>query len=226
MTTTACESALGVRPAGASRWARARLVRAAPSTPSTRIEVTSEATASCGMVTTVARGNEAHADGRGPVAGLAGLAEPRVVAARRSRPVTSGASTTVVSTPWPSARRRCRRRTAARAGRPARSATPPRGPLGTGKSATSNDVGARRARRLGSGADAVAVAPVGGGPRVVRRQGVRGGRHQPTAPSICSSMRRFSSRAYSMGSSRAMGSTNPRTIMAMASVSVMPRDMR
>ena len=50
--------------------------------------------------------------------------------------------------------------------------------------------------------------------------------HQPTAPSICSSIRRFSSRAYSMGSSRAMGSTNPRTIMAMASSSDMPRDMR
>ena len=29
-----------------------------------------------------------------------------------------------------------------------------------------------------------------------------------------------------MGSSRAMGSTNPRTIMAMASSSVIPRDMR
>ncbi|CPU68036.1 Uncharacterised protein [Mycobacteroides abscessus] len=29
-----------------------------------------------------------------------------------------------------------------------------------------------------------------------------------------------------MGSSRAMGSTNPRTIMAIASVSSMPRDMR
>src|SRR5699024_6459447 len=53
-----------------------------------------------------------------------------------------------------------------------------------------------------------------------------GGRHQPTAPSICSSIRRFSSRAYSMGSSRAMGSMNPRTIIAMASVSSMPRLIR
>src|SRR5690554_7346841 len=49
---------------------------------------------------------------------------------------------------------------------------------------------------------------------------------QPTDPSIWSSMRRFSSSAYSMGSSRAMGSMNPRTIMAMASNSSIPRDMR
>ena len=49
---------------------------------------------------------------------------------------------------------------------------------------------------------------------------------QPTAPSICSSMSRFSSRAYSMGSSRAIGSMKPRTIMAMASSSGMPRLIR
>ena len=48
----------------------------------------------------------------------------------------------------------------------------------------------------------------------------------PTEPSICSSMSRFSSSAYSMGSSRAMGSTNPRTTIAMASSSVSPRLMR
>src|SRR5262249_56371773 len=35
--------------------------------------------------------------------------------------------------------------------------------------------------------------------------------HQPTAPSICSSISRFSSSAYSIGSSRAIGSTHPRT---------------
>jgi len=51
-------------------------------------------------------------------------------------------------------------------------------------------------------------------------------RHQPTAPSICSSISRFSSSAYSIGSSRAIGSTNPRTIVAMASSSVMPRLIR
>src|SRR4029453_15102773 len=45
----------------------------------------------------------------------------------------------------------------------------------------------------------------------------------PTEPSICSSMSRFSSSAYSMGSSRAMGSTNPRTTIAIASSSVSPR---
>src|SRR5690606_3004939 len=53
-----------------------------------------------------------------------------------------------------------------------------------------------------------------------------GGRHQPTAPSICISIRRLSSRAYSMGSSRAMGSTKPRTIIAIASASSMPRLIR
>ena len=50
---------------------------------------------------------------------------------------------------------------------------------------------------------------------------VRG--HQPTLPSIWSSMSRLSSRAYSMGSSRAMGSTKPRTTIAIASSSDSPR---
>ena len=53
-----------------------------------------------------------------------------------------------------------------------------------------------------------------------------GNRRQPTAPSIWSAMSRFSSRAYSIGNSFAMGSTKPRTIMAIASSSSMPRDMR
>ena len=53
-----------------------------------------------------------------------------------------------------------------------------------------------------------------------------GGRHQPTDPSICSSMRRLSSRAYSIGSSLAIGSTKPRTIIAMASFSSRPRLIR
>ena len=52
------------------------------------------------------------------------------------------------------------------------------------------------------------------------------GSSHPTAPSIWSSMSRFSSIAYSMGSSRAIGSTNPRTIMAIASSSLSPRVMR
>jgi Domain of unknown function (DUF222) len=48
----------------------------------------------------------------------------------------------------------------------------------------------------------------------------------PIAPSIWSSIRRFSSTAYSMGSSRVMGSMNPFTIMAVASTSVSPRLIR
>ena len=55
---------------------------------------------------------------------------------------------------------------------------------------------------------------------------LKSSRHQPTAPSICSSISRFSSSAYSIGSSRAIGSTNPRTIVAIASSSVMPRLIR
>src|ERR1019366_2180720 len=51
-------------------------------------------------------------------------------------------------------------------------------------------------------------------------------RHQPTAPSICSSISRFSSRAYSIGSSRAIRSPTPRTILAIASSSVIPRLIR
>jgi hypothetical protein len=50
--------------------------------------------------------------------------------------------------------------------------------------------------------------------------------HYPTAPSICSSISRFSSRAYSIGSSRAIGSTKPRTIIAIASSSSIPRLIR
>ena len=49
---------------------------------------------------------------------------------------------------------------------------------------------------------------------------------QPTAPSIWSSIRRLSSRAYSIGSSLAIGSTKPRTIIAIASSCSMPRDIR
>ena len=98
-------------------------------------------------------------------------------------------------------------------------------PFGIGNAATSNDVG--RSARDWSGTNAA----TGVGVRVLTRTaGEPGGllqqRHQPTAPSICSSMSRLSSRAYSMGSSRAMGSTNPRTIIAMASSSVSPRDWR
>ena len=54
----------------------------------------------------------------------------------------------------------------------------------------------------------------------------RGGRDQPTAPSICSSISRFSSSAYSIGNSRAIGSTKPRTIIAIASSSPIPRLIR
>ncbi len=52
------------------------------------------------------------------------------------------------------------------------------------------------------------------------------GHSQPTAPSICSSISRLSSSAYSIGSSRAIGSMKPRTIIAIASSSVSPRLIR
>jgi|GEM_PF-6447884 len=57
-------------------------------------------------------------------------------------------------------------------------------------------------------------------------QGRCAGHDQPTAPSICSSISLLSSRAYSIGNSRAIGSTKPRTIMAIASSSVSPRLIR
>ncbi|CAH0150904.1 hypothetical protein SRABI128_00541 [Microbacterium sp. Bi128] len=56
--------------------------------------------------------------------------------------------------------------------------------------------------------------------------GLGRGRHQPTDPSMPISMSLFSSRAYSMGSSRAIGSMKPRTIIAIASSSGRPRDCR
>src|SRR4051794_26305134 len=49
---------------------------------------------------------------------------------------------------------------------------------------------------------------------------------QPTEPSICSWIRRFISTAYSSGSSFVIGSTKPLTIIADASDSERPRDMR
>ena len=48
----------------------------------------------------------------------------------------------------------------------------------------------------------------------------------PTEPSICSWIRRFISTAYSSGSSFVIGSTKPLTIIADASVSESPRDIR
>ena len=51
-------------------------------------------------------------------------------------------------------------------------------------------------------------------------------RHQPIVPSNSIVMRLFISTAYSKGSALAMGSTKPRTIMARASSSLMPRLIR
>ncbi len=81
----------------------------------------------------------------------------------------------------------------------------------------------RRHRKVGQLERLPFVQPGNGGAGFRRplKQG-----HQPTAPSICSSISRFSSSAYSIGSSRAIGSTKPRTMVAMASSSVMPRLIR
>jgi hypothetical protein len=64
----------------------------------------------------------------------------------------------------------------------------------------------------------------GAGGGIVRVDG-RNGRY-PIAPSIWSSTKRFSSTAYSIGSSRVMGSMKPFTTMAVASASDIPRDIR
>src|SRR2546423_1091591 len=58
-------------------------------------------------------------------------------------------------------------------------------------------------------------------------QGLLGDRHgQPTEPSISSWMRRFSSTAYSSGSSLVNGSMKPLTIIVSASERGMPRLIR
>src|SRR5699024_2519235 len=49
------------------------------------------------------------------------------------------------------------------------------------------------------------------------------GHAYPTDPSICNSMSLFSSNAYSIGRCREIGSTIPRTIIALASSSESPR---
>jgi len=53
-----------------------------------------------------------------------------------------------------------------------------------------------------------------------------GRRDQPTAPSICSSMRRLHSTAYSIGRVRVIGSMKPLTIMLIACCSDRPRLIR
>ena len=49
---------------------------------------------------------------------------------------------------------------------------------------------------------------------------------QPTVPSICNSIRRFISTAYSIGSSLTSGSMKPLTIIVAASASLRPRLVR
>ena len=68
--------------------------------------------------------------------------------------------------------------------------------------------------------------PYGQGYRQPRRPARGRQAFYPTEPSICSSIRRFSSTAYSMGSSRTMGSMKPATIIAVASASERPRVIR
>ena len=101
-------------------------------------------------------------------------------------------------------------------------------PVTAGKSATSVECEA-----LGAGLDGdgrCACASERG--RVLRRSGIwavgvlREVMRHPTEPSMPISMSLLSSSAYSMGSSRAIGSMKPRTIIAMASSSGMPRDIR
>ncbi len=116
-------------------------------------------------------------------------------------------------------------------------------PVGSGKSATSNEV-VRSARDWSGTGDPgpceCSTSPCWAGWPGCWLDGLRaddlllqafsvrtvGRSGQPTAPSICSSIRRFSSRAYSIGSSRAIGSMKPRTIIAIASSSLIPRDIR
>ena len=162
--------------------------------------------------------------GRDPVGRHAGPAEPGVVAGRPSRRRPRGRRrprrTTLAVAGAPSSSCRCRRRCSG-VNRHSSSR-----PVGTSKSASSNE--RCRSPRLSPG---TGVAPCECGlPLNPPVSGLRISRSasdaQPTAPSICSSMSRLSSRAYSIGSSLAIGSTKPRTIIAIASSSVSPRLIR
>ena len=231
MTTTASRQRLGVHEQ-VRRGRRASLGRACPRRPRCGSTSPSEATACARDRDDRGARERGPRDGGGPVARLAGRAEARVVAVddldraprapRRPWPEHAVAGQHGVRS---AANSGASRSTGANRHSSSR-------PVGHGEVGDVERRGARGARGLAARAPTPwRVRAVGDGAGVVRRQAVaacscRGGRHQPTAPSICSSMRRLSSRAYSMGSSRAMGSTNPRTIIAMASVSGMPRDMR
>ena len=94
--------------------------------------------------------------------------------------------------------------------------------VGTGNVSTSNERGAVSA--LDGMAAGIAYGSFGSATGMLISFGSAIG--QPTDPSICNSTKRLSSSAYSMGSSRLIGSTNPRTIIAMASFSSMPRLIR
>ena len=80
------------------------------------------------------------------------------------------------------------------------------------------ELGQREARRLGGGGLAAL--------REELRLGDLRRSHQPIEPSICSSIRRFISTAYSIGSSLTIGSMKPLTISLPASSSERPCDIR
>ena len=79
----------------------------------------------------------------------------------------------------------------------------------------------RVAVRIGAGLEVLALGPHrhDSEPRSARPD-------QPTEPSICSSIKRLHSTAYSIGSVLVIGSMNPLTTMPTACSSVRPRDMR
>ena len=99
-------------------------------------------------------------------------------------------------------------------------ATGPAAPR-TRRSARSRSSAGEARRRPGSSARACSSNGVDSGD--VAHVDVLG---QPTEPSICSSIRRLSSTAYSIGSSRVIGSMKPFTIIAVASTSESPRLIR
>src|SRR5690242_3341073 len=91
-------------------------------------------------------------------------------------------------------------------------------------------VGPARRRQAGvhvKGLATPVTEPVGLSPEERVFQGCLSGNHgQPTEPSISSWMSRFSSTAYSSGSSLVNGSMKPLTIMVSASARGMPRLIR
>ena len=95
-----------------------------------------------------------------------------------------------------------------------------------GRQKSQNSTSSGRPRWIVAGACRVFThgARLGNGGAAILSGGARSPSAQPIEPTISSWIRRFSSTAYSIGSSLVTGSMKPLTIIAAASSSVNPRE--